>query len=271
MRVETTEIQEWGFDYKGYYFVLVDTPGFDDSHRSNQEVTQQLLQWLAEAYREDRHLDGIIYVHSIMNPRMQGTAFQNPRMFQKLCGKNALKNVVLATSFWDQVDPDRASRREKELRESKEFWGQMIERGSRVVRLGDYKANLKLLRRMALYNPVTLKAQDEMVNRGRTAAQTSAAKMSAHDLEAEKSKYKELKDQMRKEMEAREREQDLAHQREKERLQREVEERNKLERQQKEKEERDEFARRMHGLAELAMQLQYDRWLRSRSFGRRFF
>jgi DNA repair exonuclease SbcCD ATPase subunit len=210
-------------------------------------------------------------------------------MFQKLCGKNALKNVVLATSFWDQVDPDRASRREKELRESKEFWGQMIERGSRVVRLGDYKANLKLLRRMALYNSVTLKAQDEMVNRDRTAEQTTAAKISAHDLEAEKSKYEELKDQMRKEMEAREREQDLAHQREKERLQREVEERNKrlkeeeervqreveernkLERQQKEKEERDEFTRRMHGLAELAMQLQYERWLRSRSFGRRFF
>jgi hypothetical protein len=101
--------------HNGISFALIDTPGFDDSHRSNQVVVEQILQWLAESYRNDKKLDGIIYVHSIMNPRMQGTAYQNLRMFKKMVGSSAMHNVILATSFWDQVDRSTGSQRELEL------------------------------------------------------------------------------------------------------------------------------------------------------------
>ena len=33
---------------------------------------------------------------------MAGTLLKNLRMFEELCGKDALKNVILTTTMWDE-------------------------------------------------------------------------------------------------------------------------------------------------------------------------
>lgn len=105
---------------------LVDTPGFDDSTRSDAEVLKETSAWLTRSYAENIRLSGIIYLHRITQPRMQGSAKSNIQLFWQLCGDNALRNVVLATTWWDVVEEGLGSKREQELKDKKEFWGFML-------------------------------------------------------------------------------------------------------------------------------------------------
>jgi len=53
-------------------------------------------------------------------------------VFEVLCRKQSLKNVIFVTTMWDQVDEDRGSRIEGELKE-KYFKG-MINQGATTMR-----------------------------------------------------------------------------------------------------------------------------------------
>lgn len=125
--------------------------------------------------QQGKKLNGIIYVHRIIDPRMQGTALSNMNMFRRLCGSDCFPNVVLATSFWSEVDLTEGARRERELCETDEFWGQLVKKGSRVVRIGlDHKADQRLLLKIAQNQKVVFQAQQEMLD-GRRNCETSAA------------------------------------------------------------------------------------------------
>lgn len=92
----TSKVGVFQFPYKGSRVFLVDTPRFDDTERSDSEVLKDVAFWLAAAYSKSVRLAGIIYLHRIIDPRMQGSALKNLRMFQKLCGDGNLGSVVLA-------------------------------------------------------------------------------------------------------------------------------------------------------------------------------
>lgn len=64
-------------------------------------------------------LSGIVYLHRINQPRMQGSAKTNMPVFKKLCGDNALGNAILATTMWDVTEVQLAEEREKQLQERK--------------------------------------------------------------------------------------------------------------------------------------------------------
>lgn len=114
---------------------LVDTPGFDDTHRSDTDVLREIANWLMESFSSKKViLNGIIYLHRITDIRMQGSAMKNLFMFKKLCGPDALKNVILATTMWERVSLEDGERREQELERTSEFWGEMIMRGAQVKR-----------------------------------------------------------------------------------------------------------------------------------------
>jgi hypothetical protein len=153
----------------------VDTPGFDDSRCSDDVIANRILEWLRQSLEQGKRLNGIIYVHRIIDPRMQGLALSNMNMFRRLCGSDCFPNVILATSFWSEVDITEGARREKELCEADEFWGQLVKRGSHVVRIGlDQRADQRLLLRIAKNKKVVLQAQQEMLS-GKRNSETSAA------------------------------------------------------------------------------------------------
>ena len=127
----------------------------------------------------------------------------------------------------------------------------MLDQGWRGVRLGNRAENLKILEIMAENKPVTLRAQDEMANQGKTASQTEAGRVTTADLQAEKEKYKKLKGDLRIEMETKSREQELADQRERERLKQEADKHTKrMEEERKRQEEQHQIeaeeSRRKH-------------------------
>lgn len=59
---------------------------------------------------------------------MRGTLHKIPRLFEIVCGENALQNVFLVTTMWDKIDEGAGSQQEKLLKEI--HWKEMIDQGS---------------------------------------------------------------------------------------------------------------------------------------------
>jgi len=115
---------------------------------------------------------------------MGGTALRNNRMFRKLCGADALKNVILATTFWERVTPSEGAKREKELCSNPDFWGGMLEKGAKIMRLTrNRESGLALLEQISANEKVVLCAQDEMVNHGHSVKDTSVLREEKEALE----------------------------------------------------------------------------------------
>jgi len=102
---------------------------------SNKEVTAKILQWLESSYSTKHRLDGVVYIQNITKPRLEGPALKNIHFPRQLIRGNPFLSITLATSFWDQVSPLTADSRERELMQSKDFWADMVMKGSEVVRI----------------------------------------------------------------------------------------------------------------------------------------
>ena len=65
---------------------------------------------------------------------MGGASRKNFDMFRKLCGDNTLKNVVITTTMWAQVDPATGDMRERRLQTEDKFFKPAIDGGAKMVR-----------------------------------------------------------------------------------------------------------------------------------------
>ncbi|KAH9483519.1 hypothetical protein JR316_0002987 [Psilocybe cubensis] len=88
----------------GHCLVLVDTPGFDDTHESDVVILKRIADWLKNAYNSKACIGGIIYLHDISNNRFSGSARQNLQVFNSMCGEAAFRKVVFGTTHWDDID-----------------------------------------------------------------------------------------------------------------------------------------------------------------------
>ncbi|KAI1420350.1 P-loop containing nucleoside triphosphate hydrolase protein [Xylaria sp. FL1777] len=145
---------------------LVDTPGFDDRNKSDTEVLRTLAAWLAATYSRGVKLSGIVYLHRINQTRMQGSALKNIALFRSLCGDNALKKIVLATTMWDITENEVAESREKQLKETSKYWGGMVAKGSQVFRHDNTQKSAFALIEIFMKeeSKIVLNIQNEMVH-----------------------------------------------------------------------------------------------------------
>lgn len=136
-------------------------------------------------------LKGIIYLHRITDPKMQGSALRNFQMFEKICGEKALKNVVLLTTMWDKLkDETEGFDRDQELRE--DFWSLMEENGSYITKFDGSKEMAEALIAM-LYakEPIVLSIQKELQDEGKRLEQTSAGQLLLPDINSKVDRYNE--------------------------------------------------------------------------------
>jgi hypothetical protein len=194
----------------GKKIFLVDTPGFDDTYRSDTDILREIADWLAQAYQFRVRLTGIIYLHRIIDVRIGGAGMKNLRMFRKLCGEQGLGSVVLATTMWSLCPAADASRREDQLVHQNDLWKFLVGRGARVFRQDDgavsgQKIIDHLIKRA---QPVTLDIQREMVDQGLKLADTGAGREVQEELERLKEKHDKEMREIRQEMEEAIREKD---------------------------------------------------------------
>lgn len=120
----TSEVTSFVTFLPPYAIHLVDTPGFDDTHKTDAEILRGIADFLATVYEQRGKLSGILYLHPVTDDRMKGNALKNLAMFKKLIGEPCLKNVTLVTTKWSKVDKEVGERREQELYD--QFWKPMV-------------------------------------------------------------------------------------------------------------------------------------------------
>lgn len=161
----TQDISAYRVQVDNRQVVLLDTPGFDDTYKSDAEVLKGIADWLAITYVGGHRLTAIIYLHRISDLRMPGSAMRNLAAFRKLIGDDALHNVVLVTTMWDHVDQVGGAERERTLVDTPEFWGTMVRRGSTVARFdGTREGASSIVRSLLNKTPRTLNIQKEMID-----------------------------------------------------------------------------------------------------------
>ena len=105
---------------------------------------------------------------------MLGTTRKNLLMFHKLCGEDALKDVVLVTTKWGEIRQEVGEQREKRLKET--HWKTMIDHGSQIRR---YKCSydsaweiVNLIRKIKEKENLPIQVQKELVDPQKRITQT---------------------------------------------------------------------------------------------------
>lgn len=207
VEVDTASVSSFEFEHEGYQITLIDTPGFNDTTRSESEVLKEIADWLDWTYRNPPHLklNGILYLQSIMDPRIFGSSLRNLKMFKDLCGEDPLKNVILVTSKWGLArksgQEDLAWNHERQLRNDRQFWAPMVEKGSRMARFEDTQDSaLQIILSVVDQSPVLLQIQAELVDESKNLIDTAAGNTVNEEMIKLEKKYKDEISQIQKEM-----------------------------------------------------------------------
>ena len=161
------------FHYEGKNVHLIDTPGFDDTSRSDTEVLKEIAYWLSEAYGSNVRLSGIIHLHPITATRMSSSAVNSLDVLRKTWGESILSSVAMVTTMWDIVEPEVGTLREQELKS--EFWQPFLKHGSYFSRYQNSQSSaLSIVNIFMNKGTRTLEIQHEMVDQHKMLKDTDA-------------------------------------------------------------------------------------------------
>ncbi|KJA22635.1 hypothetical protein HYPSUDRAFT_644226 [Hypholoma sublateritium FD-334 SS-4] len=123
-------------------------------------------------------------------------------MFQSLCGTQTYKNVVVLTTFWDQVEPEVGARREAQLQSN--FFKEVIQGGARFMRHNRTPKSAGALLSHVFNNlvPVTTQIQIEMGKEGKSLVDTAAGGVQQEEIERVVAKHKKEMADLKAELEA---------------------------------------------------------------------
>jgi len=166
----------------GQSVFLVDTPGFDDTSRSDAEILKEISFFLTTLHYKNVRLAGLIYLHRISDPRMSGSAAKNLRLFKSLCGEQNFGNVALATTMWSDDEEARATQRQRLEELQTTFWADMVHGSSSVeMHRGDEKSALDIVQNLTARGtgaePIILTIQRELGVEGKTLNETAVGKL----------------------------------------------------------------------------------------------
>ena len=173
---------------------MIDTPGFDDTNRSDIDTLKTISTHLSASFVNGVRISGIIYLHRISDNRLGKTGFQNLRMFKKLSGAATWPNTVLGTCGWQNDQHEHGERRELELMGNYNYFGEMISRGAKIIRVAEHGTGIDEQKRSALCvisylilqkisrPAVELAIQRELVIDGKCLDATSAGREALDDL-----------------------------------------------------------------------------------------
>ncbi|KAH8074811.1 P-loop containing nucleoside triphosphate hydrolase protein [Cristinia sonorae] len=185
----------------GRRIVLIDTPGFDDTTKSDTDILKLIALHLSSTYEEGFILSGVIYMHRISDFRVGGVSRRNFSMFRKLCGEETLRNVLIVTNMWGLVDPERGEERERELKTDDLLFKPVLDKGAEMVRHDNTLESAQtILNRLIQNHPEPLRIQRELVDEGMDISETGAGVELAAELAAVIKKHKEDLEAIQREM-----------------------------------------------------------------------
>ncbi|QRV92921.1 hypothetical protein RhiJN_20939 [Ceratobasidium sp. AG-Ba] len=188
------------FQLDGCSICLIDTPGFNDTELSDEELLKRISAFLSSAYESGHKLTGIIYLHRIKDERMTGIDVRNFKMFRKLCGADSLCSVALVTNMWADPPIEEQLSRKIELRE--DYFKQAIDQGATLVRRPrkDTESAHGIIRMVLQKNPIVMQIQHELVDKKQNVSDTGAGQVLGADLAEVKNRYEKEMVEIREEL-----------------------------------------------------------------------
>lgn len=152
-------------------------------------------------YEKGAKLAGVIYMHRISDFRMGGIARENFRLFRKICGDDAMKNVLIVTTMWEDVTPETGASREQELATKSIFFKDAVDHGARMIRHYDTTESAKDVIELLLPNqPEVLLMQHELVYEHKRIPTTAAGIELRSEFKRQEEKREQKMIELRREM-----------------------------------------------------------------------
>ena len=196
----TASVYGYQFIIDGVTVTLVDTPGFDDTYKTDTEVLAEIHGWLSTQNTSNVKPKGILFMQRISDNRMSGSSMRFLEMFNGLCGEDCMKNVTLVTTMWGIVDEQDGERRHKQLCE--EFWKPMILNGAKVAKYDNDSTIINIIKEIIVMDEVKLRIIKETDDQGLSLGETSAAQVINKELIKERENFAKekriLEDQRKK-------------------------------------------------------------------------
>ncbi|KAI2465917.1 hypothetical protein F4781DRAFT_434923 [Annulohypoxylon bovei var. microspora] len=146
------------FDYiddEGRRVYLIDTPGFDDTSRSDADTLQVLGTYLSASYTAGIRIDGVVFLQRITDVRMGGSSVRNLSMVKAMCDLESYARFAVRL----------------------DLAGWMMKRG-----LHDVHIISRLLARAKAQDPIVLRIQRELADNNKTLDETLAGQVLHHDI-----------------------------------------------------------------------------------------
>lgn len=182
--------------------MLIDTPGFDDTERSDADVLSEIATWLSESYHHGMLLNGIIMLQPVDGNRVYGSELRRTRLFRQICGPDAFNHVVIGTTMWSKLkNRSEGVERVRQRKESKDFWASLVDHGAELVEHQDTSESaINLIRKLVNKSKVTLQLQEELAEQGGHVFDTSAGQQLFQDLGQSSARENEKLKQIHEEM-----------------------------------------------------------------------
>ncbi|TFY58028.1 hypothetical protein EVJ58_g6669 [Rhodofomes roseus] len=203
----TSEVEfSRAFGLAGKTVRLIDTPGFDDTTRSDTEVLKMIAvalsqMWVVHVVKQPDADRFCKYMQRISDFRMTGISRRNFHLFRKICGEDTLKNVVIVTNMWSEVNAERGLAREDELASDSMFFKPALDKGAKMMRHDNtYHSAVTIMLQLIPNTPTPLLLQAELIEQEKDIAQTAAGTELARDIEEQRQKYVEELSELQQEM-----------------------------------------------------------------------
>ncbi|KAF5664603.1 P-loop containing protein [Fusarium circinatum] len=181
----TQDIKSVTFNLDGNQVTLIDTPGFDDTFKSDGDILQLVANYLSATYENGTLLNGLILLQPIHGTRLQGNEMKRTRLFKRILGEDAYNRVIIATTMWGMLrDDTHGNQQTQERKERNDVWGDMEALGAQIIRHDDNQNSaLNIIRKVFDFpNPEPLQIQTELAHTNGRVALTSAGRQLDEDL-----------------------------------------------------------------------------------------
>jgi len=132
---------------------------------------------------------------------MSGIATRNFKLFRELCGESTLKNVVILTNMWGEVNLEVGEAREAELKTQDLFFKPVLDKGAQILRHDNtFETAINILRHLTENHPVPLQIQKELVDQNKDIRDTAAGAELSKELVEQIRKHHEEMRKLQEEM-----------------------------------------------------------------------
>lgn len=168
------------FRFEGQVVTLIDTPGFGDPGRKDEDILEHIAKFLAERYGSGLFLDGLILFHPADFDMPRRAEKDLTEIVQRFLGKDVYDRVAIASTMWDSI-PNHAQaqavQQEHRRKQPGGVWHSMCSQGAVIFRHDNTKPSADTILRFLASRPnrpFPVLMQEELVSHNGHLASTSA-------------------------------------------------------------------------------------------------